>query len=94
MCKRWWTLRSIPTRAVGTRKIIRWRGLDAGSDGVIIADLARQGFTSTDIPAVGQRVLIQRNGNVAIDCTDEVHPEVARVVELAVRTVALDIAWC
>jgi cyanophycin synthetase len=37
-------------------------------------------------------VLIQRNGNVAIDCTDQVHPEVARVVELAVRTVGLDIA--
>ncbi len=66
--------------------------LDLATDGVIMADLARQGLLGTDVPAAGRRVLIQRNGNVAIDCTDEVHPEVARVVELAVRTVALDIA--
>jgi cyanophycin synthetase len=37
-------------------------------------------------------VLVQRNGNVAIDCTDEVHPEVAHVVSLAARAVGLDIA--
>jgi cyanophycin synthetase len=37
-------------------------------------------------------VLIQRNGNVAIDCTAEVHPEVAFQVGLAARTVGLDIA--
>ena len=44
------------------------------------------------VPAAGRRVLIQRNGNVAIDCTDEVHPEVAHLVSLAARTVGLDIA--
>lgn len=61
-------------------------------DGVIRADLERQGLTPEAVPAGGRRVLIQRNGNVAIDCTDQVHPEVARLVELAVRTVGLDIA--
>lgn len=61
-------------------------------DDVIRHDLARQGLDGGSVPAAGQRVLIQRNGNVAIDCTDEVHPEVARVVELAVRTIGLDIA--
>ncbi|RVT49357.1 cyanophycin synthetase [Rubrivivax albus] len=66
--------------------------LKPADDGVILADLARQGLTPDDVPAAGRRVLIQRNGNVSIDCTDEVHPEVARVVELAVRTVGLDIA--
>jgi cyanophycin synthetase len=66
--------------------------LNLATDGVILADLARQGLKLADIPAMGQRVLIQRNGNVSIDCTDDVHPEVARVVELAVRTIALDIA--
>ena len=44
------------------------------------------------MPAAGRRVLIQRNGNVAIDCTDEVHPEVAHIVSLAARVVGLDIA--
>ncbi len=61
-------------------------------DGVIRTDLERQGLAPDSVPAAGRRVLIQRNGNVAIDCTDQVHPEVARVVELAVRTVGLDIA--
>jgi cyanophycin synthetase len=61
-------------------------------DEVLLADLARQGLRIEDIPEAGRRVLIQRNGNVAIDCTDDVHPEVARIVELAVRTIALDIA--
>ena len=66
--------------------------LKPAEDGVILVDLARQGLTPEAVPAPGRRVLIQRNGNVAIDCTEEVHPEVARVVELAVRTVGLDIA--
>ncbi len=54
--------------------------------------LERQGLGGDDVPAAGRRVLIQRNGNVAIDCTDDVHPEVARVVALAARVIGLDIA--
>ena len=61
-------------------------------DDVVRADLARMGLTPDSVPAAGRRVLIQRNGNVAIDCTDEVHPEVAHLVSLAARTVGLDIA--
>jgi cyanophycin synthetase len=54
--------------------------------------LQRQGLSGTSVPAPGRRVLIQRSGNVSIDCTDEVHPEVARVVSLAARVVGLDVA--
>ncbi|OUL98641.1 cyanophycin synthetase [Variovorax sp. JS1663] len=61
-------------------------------DGAILSDLHRQGLEPESVPEAGQRVLIQRNGNVAIDCTDTVHPEVARMVELAARVVGLDIA--
>ena len=61
-------------------------------DGVITLELQRQGLDVDTVPAAAQQVLIQRNGNVAIDCTDEVHPEVAFAVELAARTVGLDIA--
>ncbi len=61
-------------------------------DTVILADLKRIGMTPDSVPADGTKVLIQRNGNVAIDCTDQVHPDVARAVCLAVRTVGLDIA--
>lgn len=66
--------------------------IEVREDGSILADLERQGLTPDAVPAAGQRVLIQRNGNVANDCTDEVHPDFARIASLAVRTVGLDIA--
>jgi cyanophycin synthetase len=55
-------------------------------------ELGRQGLNADSVLAAGQRVLIQRNGNVAIDCTDEVHPDTALLASLAARTVGLDIA--
>jgi cyanophycin synthetase len=55
-------------------------------------ELARQGLAAESVLPEGRRVLIQRNGNVAIDCTDEVHPSTAALVSLAARTVGLDIA--
>ena len=66
--------------------------LNPREDGVILLDLQRQGLSPDSVPEAGRRVLIQRNGNVAIDCTDAVHPEVAHLVSLAARTVGLDIA--
>ncbi|HWI80687.1 cyanophycin synthetase [Ramlibacter sp.] len=66
--------------------------LDLDEDEAIVADLARQGLTPQAVPQAGRKVLVQRNGNVAIDCTDQVHPEVEHVVALAVRIVGLDIA--
>jgi cyanophycin synthetase len=54
--------------------------------------LERQGLSGEAVPAEGQRVLVQRNGNVAIDCTDDVHPDVAHAASLAARVVGLDIA--
>jgi cyanophycin synthetase len=55
-------------------------------------ELAHQGLQAGSVLAEGQRVLIQRNGNVAIDCTEEVHPSTAALVALAARVVGLDIA--
>ncbi len=55
-------------------------------------ELARLGLHADAVPAAGQEVLIQRNGNVAFDCTDDVHPEVAAAAGLAARVVGLDIA--
>lgn len=54
--------------------------------------LQRQGLTPDSIPAEGQKVLIQVNGNVADDVTDLVHPDVAHAAALAARIVGLDIA--
>jgi len=66
--------------------------LDPLEDAVIMLDLQRQGFGLHDVAPAGKRLLVQRNGNVAIDCTDEVHPDIAHCVSLAARTVGLDIA--
>lgn len=58
----------------------------------ILLELERQGLTPLDVLPAGQRALIQRNGNVAFDVTDKVHPEVAQMAVLAARIVGLDIA--
>ncbi|OZI19652.1 cyanophycin synthetase [Bordetella genomosp. 9] len=55
-------------------------------------EIARQGLAADSVPPAGQEVLIQRNGNVAFDVTDLVHPEVAHAVTLAARIVGLDVA--
>jgi cyanophycin synthetase len=55
-------------------------------------ELERQGYNADSVPPAGTRVLVQRNGNVAFDVTDEVHPDVAATVALAARIVGLDIA--
>jgi cyanophycin synthetase len=61
-------------------------------DDEILLDLQRQGMTPASIPQAGQKVLIQPNGNVADDVTDDIHPDVAYVAALAARVVGLDIA--
>ncbi|WP_114969044.1 cyanophycin synthetase [Rhodoferax ferrireducens] len=58
----------------------------------IILELERQGFTAYSVPASGEKVLIQRNGNVAFDVSDKVHPSIAAAAALAARVVGLDIA--
>ena len=55
-------------------------------------ELKRQGFDAESIIPAGRDVLIQRNGNVAFDCTSDVHPEVAAMAALAAKAVGLDIA--
>ncbi len=54
--------------------------------------LQRQGLSPESVPESGRRVLIQRNGNMCIDCTADVHPEVAAMAVLAAKVVGLDIA--
>ncbi len=60
--------------------------------GEVILELERAGLTPVSVPAKDQKVLIQSNGNVAFDITDQVHPSVAAVAALAARVVGLDIA--
>jgi cyanophycin synthetase len=54
--------------------------------------LAQRGYTESSVPPAGDRVLIQYNGNLAIDVTDDVHPDViARLIDAA-QVVGLDVA--
>jgi cyanophycin synthetase len=66
--------------------------INADTTPAVQFELARQGFTADSVPVSGTQVLIQRNGNVACDVTDLVHPDVAATVALAARIVGLDIA--
>ncbi|HEY2256288.1 MAG TPA: cyanophycin synthetase [Variovorax sp.] len=61
-------------------------------DAKLQLELKRQDLEAQAVPAAGRIVTIQRNGNMAIDCTDLVHPEVAHAAVLAARVVGLDIA--
>jgi len=61
-------------------------------DPAVVLELKRQGYTPESVPGKGKKVLIQRNGNIANDVTDLVHPDVAAVVSLAARVIGLDIA--
>ena len=61
-------------------------------DSIAELELKSQGYISDSIVELGKPVLIQRNGNVAFDVTDIVHPSVAKKVVLAAKVVGLDIA--
>ena len=66
--------------------------IDMATNVAVQLEIKRQGLSPDAIPAAGAQVIVQRNGNVAVDCTDEVHPEVAYIAQLAARVVGLDIA--
>jgi len=57
-----------------------------------LLEIQRQGLQPDSIPAKDSVVVVQRNGNLNIDVTEQVHPDVAAVATLAARVVGLDIA--
>ena len=57
-----------------------------------LLEIQRQGFEPESVPDKGKSVVVQRNGNLNIDVTDQVHPDVAAVATLAARVIGLDIA--
>ena len=54
--------------------------------------LERQGYTVDSIPPDGATVVVQRNDNLSIDVTSQVHPSIAAHAVLAVQIVGLDVA--
>ncbi|MBA2299269.1 MAG: acetate--CoA ligase family protein, partial [Chloroflexi bacterium] len=82
-----------PRRGDGhARELTRIRLDDAAR-----ALLAVQGLSVEAVPGAGQRVELARGANLStggtsIDRTEEVHPDVAAMAELAARVVGLDVA--
>ncbi len=60
-------------------------------DPVILTDLQNQGYQPDSVPHDGERVLVARFANWAIDITDEVHPSVRDHVVTAAKVAGLDI---
>ena len=83
-------INSDPRRGTGEDSPLNALAPQNGAE--IILELERQGMTAYSVPQAGQKVLIQPNGNVAFDVTDNIHPSVAYAAALAARVVGLDIA--
>lgn len=66
--------------------------IDVHTNVAVQLELKRQELKADSVPAAGRQVVVQRNGNMAVDCTDDVHPEVAYIAALAAKVVGLDIA--
>lgn len=78
-----------PRRGPEQEYPLDWIDLEKGA---VQLELKRQNVTPGSVIPQGQGVLLQRNGNMAIDCTDDVHPDVAYYAQLAAKIVGLDIA--
>jgi cyanophycin synthetase len=57
-----------------------------------VLELQKQGLDADSVVQAGRQVLVMRTGNMTMDVTDLVHPEVASLAVLAARVVGLDIA--
>lgn len=82
-----------PMRGSDHEKPLTWIRLDDMSKQV----LAKEGYDEDSIPEKGRTVLLRHNGNLstggtASDCTQEVHPENARIAVAAAQLMELDIA--
>ncbi|HEV2082514.1 MAG TPA: cyanophycin synthetase [Brevundimonas sp.] len=82
-----------PRRGVGHEAVMTRVRLDAATAEV----LARQGLDLDSVPSAGVAVFLRTNGNlssggVAIDRTDEIHPDNAAIARRAALAVGLDVA--
>jgi cyanophycin synthetase len=61
-------------------------------DEISLELLRRQGLDRTSVPAAGRAVLIHHNGDLTVDETERMHPDVAASCVTAAQTVGLDVA--
>jgi cyanophycin synthetase len=61
-------------------------------DEISLELLRRQGLDKRSVPTAGRHVLIHHNGDLTVDETDRMHPEIASSCVVAAQMVGLDVA--
>jgi cyanophycin synthetase len=61
-------------------------------DDISLALLQQQGLNKASVPAAGSKVTIHYNGDLTVDETDRLHPDIAASCVIAAQTVGLDVA--
>ena len=61
-------------------------------DEISLELLRRQGLDKGSVPAAGRKVLIHHNGDLTVDETERMHPDIAASCVVAAQTVGLDVA--
>ncbi len=61
-------------------------------DEISVELLRQQGLDKTSVPPVGRKVTIHYNGDLTVDETDRMHPDIALDCVIAAQTVGLDVA--
>jgi len=79
---------SDPRRGEGSAQLLTPLELSA----ITLELLRRQNLTPEAVPKAGERVLIQHHGDLTVDVTERLHPDVAAMCVLAAQAVGLDIA--
>ena len=66
--------------------------IDVRENPVTRLELARQGLNADSVLPIGQSAVVERAGNLSVDVTGQVHPDVAETAALAARVIGLDLA--
>jgi cyanophycin synthetase len=61
-------------------------------DEISLELLRHQGLERSSVPPVGRSILIHHNGDLTVDETDRMHPDIASHCVIAAQTVGLDVA--
>lgn len=61
-------------------------------DDISLELLRQQGLDKTSVPPAGRKVTIHYNGDLTVDETDRMHPDIAMGCVIAAQTVGLDVA--
>jgi len=81
-----------PRRGVAEHFPLDLIKLDSPRGEMSLLEIQRQGYGPKSVLPKGESIVVQRNGNLSTDVTDQVHPEVAAMATLAARVIGLDIA--